>query len=96
MSSAILCVDDKVIILESWLKQLKCCFGDWLGQWRGCHLNLLQVLVSPVAKHNCHIAPVTAGAEQAWKVISMLDDDGMQILANVSDYRYSTKIINDD
>ena len=95
MSGAILWVDDKVIILASLLKQLKCCFGDWLCQWRGCHLNLLQVLVSLVAKHNCHIAPMTAGAEQAWKVISMLDDDGMKILANVSDYRYSTKI-NDD
>ena len=95
MSSAILCVDDEVIILESLLKQFKCCFDNWLCQWMGCHLNLLQVLVSPIAKHNCHIAPVTAGAKQAWKVISMLNDDGMQILANVSDYRYSTKI-NDD
>ena len=62
MTSAILCVDDEVIILESLKEHLKRCFRDR------------------------YIYEVAESAEEAWEVIEELHNDGIQILAIVSDW----------
>lgn len=62
MTSAILCVDDEIIILESLKEQLKRCFRDR------------------------YIYEVAESAEEAWQVIEELHNDGIQILAIVSDW----------
>ena len=62
MTSAILCVDDEVIILESLKEQLKRCFCDR------------------------YIYEMAESAEEAWEVIEELHNDGIQILAIVSDW----------
>ena len=60
--SAIICVDDEVVILDSLKKQLKRRFGDRF------------------------IYEVAESAEEAQSVIEELDDEGIEIIAIVSDW----------
>lgn len=60
--SAIICVDDEVVILDSLKKQLKRKFGDRF------------------------IYEVAESAEEAWEIIEELNEDGIDIIAIVSDW----------
>lgn len=60
--SAIICVDDEVVILDSLKEQLKRQFGDRF------------------------IYEVAESAEEAWEVIEELQEDGIKIIAIVSDW----------
>jgi DNA-binding NtrC family response regulator len=61
-NSAILCVDDEVMILESLREQLQRHFGDR------------------------YFYEVAEGVDEAWQVIGELYDEGIRILAIVSDW----------
>jgi len=60
--SAIICVDDEVVILDSLKEQLKRKFGDRF------------------------IYEVAESAEEAWEVIEELQEEGIKIIAIVSDW----------
>ncbi|MEM8676773.1 MAG: response regulator [Cyanobacteria bacterium P01_G01_bin.67] len=60
--SAIICVDDEVIILNSLKKQLKRAFGDRF------------------------IYEVAENAAEAWEIIEELNEEGIEMIAIVSDW----------
>ncbi|MEM7757182.1 MAG: response regulator [Cyanobacteria bacterium P01_A01_bin.40] len=60
--SAIICVDDEVIILDSLKKQLKRAFGDRF------------------------IYEVAENAAEAWEIIEELNEEGIEMIAIVSDW----------
>lgn len=60
--SAIICVDDEVVILESLKKQLKRKFGDRF------------------------IYEVAESAEEAWELIEELNEEGIGMIAIISDW----------
>ena len=60
--SAIICVDDEIVILDSLKEQLKRKFG------------------------NRFIYEMAESAEEAWEIIEELQEDGIKIIAIVSDW----------